>query len=339
MLPARAPRQVGERGLRDHQLRVDDADLVRELVRGRRRVQRDRHRAGREDREVGLHERHVVAREQHDPVAGLEVAGQAGGQPAGSACELADRAPLRGDDRDAFGSDARLLEEGRGQVHASGRLSQAQACDAPPRDGCHAPWELSNQALKLRAARVVTSPVHTAGQPVGGGGEPASAVAGPPVSRSGVPVAVVDVWSYRDLPGRPRNVASQPAPKRLRCGRTPNSIASPHSCGYDPRPSMSGRSWSTVRASGSAPGSRSRTGLLDPEGELEDRGDQDHRQQRDEDHRRSRPHRRGSRPKLTGTPGSSVAGAPSTATVTALPLRRPSSAAADRRSSASVHMP
>jgi hypothetical protein len=31
------------------------------------------------------------------------------------------------------------------------------------------------------------------------------------------------VWSYRDFPGRPRNVASQPAPKRLHCGRTPNS--------------------------------------------------------------------------------------------------------------------
>jgi hypothetical protein len=46
---------------------------------------------------------------------------------------------------------------------------------------------------------------------------------GPRCPRSGVPVAAVDVWSYRDLPGRPRNVASQPAPKRLHCGRTPNS--------------------------------------------------------------------------------------------------------------------
>ena len=40
--------------------------------------------------------------------------------------------------------------------------------------------------------------------------------------RSGVPVAGVGVWSSRGLPERSRNVASQPAPKRPHCGRTPN---------------------------------------------------------------------------------------------------------------------
>ena len=172
----------------------------------------------------------------------------------------------------------------------------------------------------LRIARPVSLPLlsASAGRGSAGMGHQPRRSADRPCTRSGVPVAAVDVWSYRDLPGRPRNVASQPAPKRLHCGRTPNSFSRP------------------------TPNQRFEAENSDPERELQNRGDQDHREQRHQDEAGPRPHRRVSpRPSRTGTAGSSGAPPPdpSTATVTALPARTPSSAAAERRSSASVHIP
>ena len=67
-------------------------------------------------------------------------------------------------------------------------------------------------------------------------------------------------------PGRSRNVASQPAPKRPHCGRTPNSL-----------PRLSGRSTPLGPS-------------LHLQRELDDRGEQDQRQEHDEHQARPAPH-------------------------------------------------
>ena len=101
------------------------------------------------------------------------------------------------------------------------------------------------------------------------------------------------------LPERSRNVASQPAPKRPHCGRTPNSRSPPGAAA-----------------------------ALHAQRELHDRREQDQREQHHQDQARAAPHARASCEEL-GRRGSRPS----------LAARTPSSAAADRRSSAIAHMP
>ena len=160
------------------------------------------------------------------------------------------------------------------------------------------------RTLKDRAVRVVISSckrVRTG--KVGGIGRPASATpraVSPKIGGSGRGCGRVVAPGS---PGRSRNVASQPAPKRPHCGRTPSSLPLYGSPPAPPsRASFAGLASCTGSACGSCwrrrPLALSRTSV---EGELDDRGEQDQGQQDDEDEARSGSHVRGSlRPRPIG---------------------------------------
>ena len=212
-------------------------------------------------------------------------------------------------------------------------------------DGCHCAWQIWGGLLKDRAVRVVILLISECG-PEGRRdwdtslGDPTDR--SPKIGGSGRGCGRVVAPGS---PGRSRNVASQPAPKRPHCGRTPNSPstgrlrAPPSFAGFAAPPlAPAPRSVSCWRRR--PPGSRL-PGQPDRRAPRRSATrEQDEDEQRYEDQAGAGPHAFGSlRLRPIGTPGSVAVALTSVATVTTLAVRRPSSAAAERRSRAIVHMP